>query len=533
MTETDHAPSARVRWARLRFQIVGPLLAAPADAGELKSRIEELAARAWRHPTTGGSTHFSFKTIERWWYIVRAAKDPFAALARRVHGHAGTHPSIGEALADAIARQHRDHPRWSFQLHHDNLLALAREDPRLGTIPSYPTVARFMKEQGLLRARKRRHREQGDGEPFTPRETRSYEVAHVHGLWHLDFHQGSRPVLHSVGTMANTSVAPGILDDRSRLCCHLQWYLDETAEALVHGLSQAFQKRALPRALLTDNGSAMLAAETVEGLERLGVVHHTTLPYSPEQNGKQESFWGQIEGRLLPMLEGEPALTLDLLNTATQAWVEQEYQRKVHSEIRESPLDRYLRGPSVGRESPGSDALRRALRTEVSRKQRRSDGTVTVDGVRFEVPAAYRTLLQLRHSASPDGICPASISSTPAPAITWSRFCRSTRLAMPSAFAASSLPPIAQSHSPRRHRAALAGPHGRIRRHRFASRLLAKTRPRRRSHRGLMTNLLSLYGLKFHPFRPDVPPDALFTTPAVDSFVRRASSSESPTADSP
>jgi len=64
----------------------------------------------------------------------------------------------------------------------------------------------------------------------------------------------------------------GILDDRSRLCCHLQWYLDETAEAVVHGLSQAFQKRALPRALLTDNGAAMLAAETVEGLERLGIV---------------------------------------------------------------------------------------------------------------------------------------------------------------------------------------------------------------------------------------------------------------------
>jgi hypothetical protein len=55
-----------------------------------------------------------------------------------------------------------------------------------------------------------------------------------------------------------------------------------------------------------------------------------------------------------------------------------------------------LRGPSVGRESPGSDALRRAFRTDVSRKQRRSDGTVTAQGIRFEVPAAYRTLLQLR-----------------------------------------------------------------------------------------------------------------------------------------
>jgi hypothetical protein len=188
----------------------------------------------------------------------------------------------------------------------------------------------------------------------------------------------------------------GVLDDHSRLCCHLQWYLDETAEALIHGLSQGFHKRGLPRALLTDNGSAMIAAETVEGLERVGIVHHTTLPYSPEQNGKQESFWGQIEGRLLPMLEGVPELTLELLNNATQAWVEEEYQRKEHSEIRESPLARYLRGPSVGREGPSSDALRRAFRTEISRKQRRSDGTVTVEGIRFEVPSAYRTLLQLR-----------------------------------------------------------------------------------------------------------------------------------------
>jgi general secretion pathway protein A len=36
-----------------------------------------------------------------------------------------------------------------------------------------------------------------------------------------------------------------------------------------------------------------------------------------------------------------------------------------------------------------------------------------------------------------------------------------------------------------------------------------------------MSKLLSLYGLKFHPFRPDVPHEALFITPAVDSFVRR------------
>lgn len=392
MTTRDDTP-ARVRWARLRFQIIGSLLAAPPEAGELQSCIEQLAARSWRHPSTGEVIRFAFKTIERWFYSARAAADPLDALARKVPSHAGTHPTVSEAVGEVIVRQHREHPRWTFQLHYDNLVAIARERPELGLLPSYTTVCRYMKHHGLVRARKKRpsHAETS----FERRETRSYEVGHVHGLWHLDFHEGSRAILTADGEWKKPQLV-GILDDRSRLCCHLQWYWAETAEMLVHALSQAFHKRGLPRALLTDNGAAMLAAETTEGLERLGIVHHTTLPYSPEQNGKQESFWGQIEGRLLPMLESEPELDLELLNTASQAWVEHEYHRKEHSEIKETPLERYLRGPNVGRESPSSDALRRAFRTEVSRKQRRSDGTVTVEGIRFEVPAAYRTLLLLR-----------------------------------------------------------------------------------------------------------------------------------------
>ena len=58
----------------------------------------------------------------------------------------------------------------------------------------------------------------------------------------------------------------------------------EGADELCYGLRQAFQKRALPRALMSDNGSAMLAAETTEGLARLSILHETTLPNAPFQN---------------------------------------------------------------------------------------------------------------------------------------------------------------------------------------------------------------------------------------------------------
>lgn len=210
---------ARVRWARLRFQIIGPLFAAPPDTGELKEQLATLAARSWRHPTTGEAIRFSFKTIERWFYIAKGVDDPLAALARKVPSHAGTYRLVSAALGVAIAEQHRRHPRWTFQLHYDNLCALAREQPEIGPVPGYATICRYMKHHGLLRRRAKRHRGSDEAE-FTARETRSFEVAHVHGLWHLDFHEGSRAILNVDGEWKKPQLL-GVMDDRSRLCCHL------------------------------------------------------------------------------------------------------------------------------------------------------------------------------------------------------------------------------------------------------------------------------------------------------------------------
>ena len=391
----DDPALGRMRWARMRFAIISQLLASPPEPGDLSRRIAELASKPWRHPTSGAVVRLSPKTIERMYYLARTDADPIGALARKVPKHAGTRPSVSAAVAAAVENQYQQHGGWTYQLHHDNLVVLAKQDPALRPMPSYTTVRRFMKDRGMYRVRKRRHGKGVDAE-VVPRETRSYEVAHVNALWHFDFHEGKRNVITPAGERKRPYLL-GVLDDCSRLCCHAQWYLTrENTDDLVHGLSQAIQKRGLPRAVLSDNGSPMKAAETRQGLERLSIVQYLTLPNSPQQNGKQEHFWTLIEGRLMPMLEGEPALTIELLNTATQAWVEQEYHRATHSELKKTPLDRYLEGPDVSRDSPDSETLRRAFRMEITRTQRQSDGTVTVEGVRFEVPSAYHTLVHLR-----------------------------------------------------------------------------------------------------------------------------------------
>ncbi len=389
-------PSVHQAWAHLRFSVVGHLLAAPPPRGELRGELENLAGRAWRHPTTGEPTHFGVSTIERWYYqALRERHDPVGALRKQVRKDAGRHLAMPEPVKQALLAQYAAHKGWSVQLHYDNLVALAEASPEVGAPPSYSTVRRFMKAQGLFR-RKRLTSARTPGAIAAEArldhlEVRSYEAAHVNGLWHWDCHSGSKKVVTPKGELV-VPILFGVLDDRSRVACHLQWYLAEDAENVAHGLSQAFQKRGLPRSAMSDNGGAMTADEIQEGLARLGIVHETTLPHSPYQNGKQENFWAQVEGRLLAMLEDVPDLTLGALNDATQAWVEHEYNRKAHSEIGTTPVARFLAGPDVSRPSPDSAALRLAFTKTEARSQRRSDGTISLEGRRFEIPGRYRHL---------------------------------------------------------------------------------------------------------------------------------------------
>ena len=392
-------------WARLRFSVIGQLLAAPPAKGALRAALQQLAAREWRHPVTGTPIRFSIATLERWYYRSRNAQsDPISVLRRKRRQDAGEQTSMTAPLRQALLAQYETHKSWSAQLHHDNLIALAEARSELRPVPSYATVRRFLATHGLTRRRPLPAR-QTDGAlaaaaRLEAREVRSYEAEYVNGLWHWDCHYGSRKVLTPRGEW-RTPILFGVLDDHSRLACHLQWYWSECAENIMHGLSQAMLKRGLPRAAMSDNGSAMTATEISEGLVRLGILHQTTLPYSPYQNGKQETLWGSVEGRLMAMLEGVDDLTLARLNEATQAWVEQDYNRKRHSEIDDTPLARFLAGPTVTRACPDAAALRLAFTRTERRTLRKSDGTAVIEGRRFEVPNRYRhlSLLEVRFAA--------------------------------------------------------------------------------------------------------------------------------------
>jgi hypothetical protein len=115
---------------------------------------------------------------------------------------------------------------------------------------------------------------------------------------------------------------------------------------------------------------------------------------SPYQNGKIERFWGTMERQLLQMVPKDRPLTLAELNRYTQAWLIKDYHVSRHSELKATPEKVYLDSPHVPRKRAELPALRSAFRRSISRNTRTQDGTVQIDGVRFQLPSAHR---HIRH----------------------------------------------------------------------------------------------------------------------------------------
>lgn len=157
--DTFEARTRQDRWARFRFSIIGPLLSAPPESGELQAVLAGLAKKQWRHPINGLPVTFSVSTIERWFYHARRKQDPIGALRTKRRLDAGGTRQLNTELKETVRQQYREHPSWSYQLHSDNVASIVKKSPELGPMPSYNTIRRFMRSQGLTRQPRVRKRD--------------------------------------------------------------------------------------------------------------------------------------------------------------------------------------------------------------------------------------------------------------------------------------------------------------------------------------------------------------------------------------
>jgi putative transposase len=361
--------------ALFRYGLIAPLL-----NGQVESRkdyLAEICSQIHQVPCRG-SKEYRPKTVEKW--LRTYQKEGFDGLKPKQRSDKGQTRKVPLELKVSILEfreQRRDLPVSMFY----SLLV------QKGIIKkcdfSYSTIYRFLKKHNLLCKENRIELE---------RKRFAYDQVNI--LWQTDLWHG--PYLKE-GSKKRATYLIAFIDDCSRIIPAASFSFTEKTEDLMRVFEEALLRRGLPKMLYADNGKIFRSNQFQLACASLGISLIHTKPYDPAAKGKIERFFGNVSRRFMPLFRHEQISGLDELNTFFWQWLEKEYHRKEHSALGMSPLDLYLSQMSRVK-MVGDPAALRVLFLKREYRKVRHDGTISLKGHLFEVPALFiGQRVELRH----------------------------------------------------------------------------------------------------------------------------------------
>ena len=342
----------------------------PAERG----RVVSEAARRVHRDVDGRQVRVTSRTIYRWLASWRThGFDGLKPARRRDAGIPRTDVQVLE-LAAALRREAP--ARSAAQI--AEILARTR-----GIQISARTLQRFFAAAGLERARlEGRHRAYG-----------RFEAAACGDLWTADAWDG--PALGELS--GRHAQLFSILDDHSRFIPHGAFYADVGEWSFQRCLKAAIARCGIPRVLYVDSGSAFISAQLKLICARLGIRITHSRPGRPQGRGKKERAYRTIAEQFAVEAAVAGIDTLAELNRYFAAWLQQVYHHRIHQGTGQSPLQRWLAGPSSLRDAPDPDALSEAFRWAVPRTVT-ATATISLHGNLYEVdPRLVGRRVELRY----------------------------------------------------------------------------------------------------------------------------------------
>ncbi len=324
-----------------------------ADRGLL---VRAMAARDHTGPD-GERVRVGRSTLDRW--IRKWRTGGFEALVPTARAAA---PKTPVAVLDLAVQLKREAPaRTAAQV--TEIMAAAD-----GAVVSPRTVQRLFARLGL--------NTRPDGTP--PQAFGRFEAAAANDRWTGD-------ALHGPQVGGHKTYLFAFLDDHSRAVPGYRWGHSEDTVRLEAALRHGLASRGVPRSVYLDNGSAMVSAPLLRACAVLGIRLVHSRPGRPEGRGKIERFFRTVRDQFLVEVEARGVGDLVGMNRLFAAWIETAYHRRVHSETKQEPLERFMAGGPFTVPTPAQ--LHEAFLWSETRLVTKT-ATVSLHGNTFEVDAS-------------------------------------------------------------------------------------------------------------------------------------------------
>jgi transposase InsO family protein len=209
---------------------------------------------------------------------------------------------------------------------------------------------------------------------------------HSNALWLGDFEDGPCVL---VGDQAVATHLSAFIDCHSRYVVEARYYLRENLDILIDSLLRAWAVHGASRELYLDNAKIYHAHALKAACFALNIrlIHRGV--GDPPPGGLIERFFETAQGQLESEVRAGEILTLDRLNRALAAWMEQSYHQQPNSETHQTPLERYRQGNRFTRHVNLQEVLKYFLH-KARRKVHPDFSDVQLEGLFFQVDPKFR-----------------------------------------------------------------------------------------------------------------------------------------------
>ena len=369
-----------------RLAVLGPLMSARLEHGDIRVYLTEAAHRTHRLPD-GRETLLSARTIEAWHYAYQ--RGGFAALLPKDRCDQGQSRAVSKELANLLLRAKAEKPRRSIRRLIKMMVRAGAARP--GEL-SKSSVHRLLKAEGLS---------------FRParaevQERRPFITQFVSDLWVGDSMHGPKVIVSS-GKLVKSYLLTQ-LDCATRYALHSYFASGESAVEQEYGFKQAVLRYGPPRVYYVDRGPAYIADSLRLICAELGTRLLHTDKGDCEAKGSIERWHRTVRDELLDELDGEP-LPIGELNSKLWAWLNVEYHARKHDTTQRAPHEHLMAQSEQLRPIPEGKKLDEVFLHREVRKVR-SDGTVRYQGKLLEVrPELMKQKVELRFDPTePDSL---------------------------------------------------------------------------------------------------------------------------------
>jgi len=317
--------------ALFRYQVISGYLAADPGRGKRRQILEHLADKSWMLQS-GEAATVKAETIRYWLRLYR--RGGFEALKDKPRSDQGIR-AIPKELIDQACKLKLQVPERSIER-----IITIMENMQLAPpgLVRRSTLHRALQGKGLSK-RKLSVPDRQDLDRF--------EADYANDLWQADMLQGPwLPDPKNPGKMRR-SYLYAFIDDASRFLLSGRFFFKGDLPALELVFKRALQRYGKPHRVYYDNGMVFRSNHMKILCAELGIHKPIyTTPYRPQGHGKIEAFNRFCVHSFIAEVKASNVITLDQLNEAFFAWVDEEYNHRKHSELGMSPKKRWLKDSS-------------------------------------------------------------------------------------------------------------------------------------------------------------------------------------------